>query len=362
MTSRVQLWRKKYQHIIMPVALIGGFVVDIFTLNRIDQFFDNALLIFHLVVVGSTIALLFSRDTSFGRKFLSPKRIGWLQAAMVFSFGALFSGFIIFYTRSGSLLTSWPFVLCMLVLMLSTEFRKRYFNKLTLQILIFYLAIVSWIIFFIPVLIKKMGPWVFVFSTLVSFGILLVYLKLLKRINLNRFKMYKKKILVSTLILLGFFNLLYFTNIIPPIPLSMKFDAVYYNVEKIDAGGYKATYQAAPWYQFWQKRDGDMQWRDGEDLFVFTQVFAPTNLNTTIRHLWQEYDRANRRWITRDTIDLPITGGRNDGYRGFTRKENLAYGKWRVRTETTHGQTLGITKFSVVPPESGHQKIMVEEL
>lgn len=158
----------KYKAFIMPLALVGGFLLDIFTLNRIDRIFDNALLMSHLLVVGTTIALLFSRDTPFGRRFLSHQKIAWLQTAMVFSFGALFSGFIIFYTRSGSLLISWPFILSMLLLMLSTEFRKRYFNKLTLQIIIFYLALLSWSIFFVPVVIKKMGPWVFVLSTLVS--------------------------------------------------------------------------------------------------------------------------------------------------------------------------------------------------
>lgn len=354
--------KKKYEHIIMPIALIGGFLLDIFTLNRIDQIFDNALLIFHLLVVGTTIALLFSRDTSFGRRLLSEKRIGWLQTAMVFSFGALFSGFIIFYTRSGSLLTSWPFILSMLILMLSTEFRKRYFNKLTLQILIYYLAILSWIIFFIPVIIKKMGPWVFVTSTFLSLIFISFYLVLLEKINPSRFAMYRKKMIGSISFLVILFNILYFSNIIPPIPLSLKFDAVYYEVEKIRVGEYRATYQPAAWYQFWQQRNRNMQWRTGEDLYVFTQVFAPTNLNTTIRHLWQEYDSANRRWVTRDTIDLAITGGRGDGYRGFTKKENLSYGTWRVRTETIHGQTLGIIRFSIVPHESGIQKLITEEL
>lgn len=346
----------------MPVALIGGFLLDIFTLNRIDQIFDNALLITHLVVVGTTIALLFSRETSFGKKFLSEKRISWLQTAMVFSFGALFSGFIIFYTRSGSLLTSWPFILSMLILMLSTEFRKRYFNKLSLQILIYYLAILSWIIFFVPVVIKKMGPWVFVLSTILSLVIISFYLFILKRINPTRFVMYRKKIISYILALVVLFNVLYFTNIIPPIPLSLKFDAVYYDITKIKEGEYRATYEASDWYRFWQPRTRDMQWRSGEDIYVFTQVFAPTNLNTTIRHLWQEYDVANRRWVTRDTIDLAISGGRKDGYRGFTKKENLSYGTWRVRSETTHGQTLGIIKFSIVRPTSGSQNLIVEEL
>lgn len=41
MKGRISHLHKKYQHIIMPVALVGGFILDIFTLNRIDQIFDN---------------------------------------------------------------------------------------------------------------------------------------------------------------------------------------------------------------------------------------------------------------------------------------------------------------------------------
>jgi hypothetical protein len=168
MKKRIRAIKERYQNIIMPLALVGGFILDIFTLNQIDQTFDNALLIFHLCVTGTTIAILFSQGTSLGNKILNEKIIYRLQTVMVFSFGALFSGFVIFYTRSGSLLTSWPFIVAMLVLMLGTEFKKKYFYRLRLQIIIFAVAIVSWSIFFVPVVIKKMGSWVFLLSTLVS--------------------------------------------------------------------------------------------------------------------------------------------------------------------------------------------------
>ncbi|MCI5051084.1 MAG: DUF2914 domain-containing protein [Candidatus Pacebacteria bacterium] len=360
MRKRAQELTHKYNHIIMPTALIGGFIFDIFTLNRIDQVFDNAILITHLLVVTTTIALLFSRETFFGKKFLSQKRVHYLQTAMVFSFGALFSGFIIFYTRSGSLLTSWPFILSMLLLMLGTEFRKRYFERLTLQIVIFYLAIISWTTFFIPVVVKEMGDLVFLLSTFISLVFIAGFFLLLRKINPVKFKLFGKKLIRSVAIILFTFNLLYFLNIIPPIPLSLKYQAVYYDVERLYPG-YAAQYEKTAWYNFWRKRSRDMYWRPGEDIFMFTQVFAPTNLETDINHEWEFYDEANRRWITKDTITLSISGGRAEGYRGFSRKTNLEYGTWRVKTSANR-KDLGVLIFEVEPHGPKLRKLVTEEL
>jgi hypothetical protein len=360
MKKRFAELTNKYQHIIMPAALVGGFILDIFTLNRIDQIFDNVILITHLIVVATTIVLLFSRETLFGKRFLSLQRIAWLQTAMVFSFGALFSGFIIFYTRSGSLLTSWPFILAMFLLMLGTEFRKKYFEKLRLQIVIFYLAIISWMTFFIPVVFKKMGDDIFLLSTFASLIVIGLFFILLKKINPLKFNLNKKKLVHSVTLILLVFNLFYFLNIIPPIPLSLKYQAVYYEVSR-SGSGYRAQYEETMWYNFWQKRSRTMYWRAGEDIFVFTQVFAPTDLETQIDHEWEWYDQQNRRWETRDIISLPITGGRANGYRGFSKKKSLSYGKWRVKT-STNGKTLGILFFDIEPYGSIIRELITEEL
>lgn len=360
MKRKVSELKNKYQHIIMPVALIGGFILDIFTLNRIDQIFDNVILIVHLLIVSSTIIFLFSRETNFGKKFLKPKRVEWLQAAMVFSFGALFSGFIIFYTRSGSLLTSWPFILSMVLLMLGTEFRKKYFEKLTLQIIIFYLAIISWITFFIPVVFKKMGDGVFLFSTLASLIFIGLFFILLRKINPIRFNLYRNKLIKSVLIILVVFNSLYFLNIIPPIPLSLKYQAVYYEVQKLNPG-YSAQFERTSWYNIFRKRSRVMYWRPGEDLYFFTQVFAPTDLRTKIDHEWEFYNVDKRRWEKRNTISLSISGGRADGYRGFSKKESLEHGTWRVRT-STNGKNLGVLRFEIKPYGPKLRKLVTEEL
>lgn len=360
MKQKVVELKNKYQHIIMPAALVGGFILDIFTLNRIDQIFDNAILITHLVIVFTSVILLFSQGTKFGKKFLIGRRTQWLQTIMVFSFGALFSGFIIFYTRSGSLLTSWPFVLAMLLLMLGTEFRKKYFEKLTLQIIILYVALISWLTFFVPVVVRKIGDDIFILATIISLVMIGLFLLGLRKINPARFNLYKKKLIQSIIIIVVVFNALYFTNIIPPIPLSLKYQAVYYEVDRLYPG-YRAQYEETAWYNFWQKRSRDMYWRSGEDIYVFTQVFAPTQLTTTIHHEWEFYNENSRRWELKDSIPIRIAGGRSSGYRGFSKKQSLAHGKWKVKT-SINGKNLGVLFFNIEPYGPKLRKLVTEEL
>jgi len=304
---------------------------------------------------------LFSRGTNFSQKYLSEKRIYWLETLMVFSFGALFSGFIIFYTRSGSLLTSWPFILAMIALMLGTEFRKKYFYRLRLQIIIYGVAITSWSIFFVPVVIKKMGSGIFLLSTVVSALLITGFLYLLQVINKQRLHPHRGKIIIQIIAVLLLFNVLYFTRILPPIPLSLKYQAVYYEVER-SYPGYTAQYEKTDWYNIFQKRTNEMYWRNGEDIYVFTQVFAPTELTTIIQHVWEFYNPDTRRWEERDVIPLSIRGGRSDGYRGFSKKAVLEYGTWRVKTQTTNRQTLGVKKFSIVPYGPDIRELVTEEL
>jgi hypothetical protein len=186
-------------------------------------------------------------------------------------------------------------------------------------------------------------------------------LLLLKIINKKRLKKHLKKIILNIISIIIVFNILYFTNIIPPIPLSLKYKAVYYEVTK-NYPGYQAQYEKTPWYNFFQKRSTNMYWKEGEDIFVFTQIFAPTNLETIIHHDWEYFNEETRRWEKRTTIKLQITGGRKDGYRGFSKKTNLEYGTWRVRAKSNDNKTIGSVRFDIEPYGSAIRELVIEEL
>lgn len=79
-------------------------------------------------------------------------------------------------------------------------------------------------------------------------------------------------------------------------------------------------------------------------LYAFTAINAPRGLDERIFHVWlrdgQEIER----------IPLNIHGGREAGYRAWTRKRNFpatVQGHWQVRVVTEGGQLLGILRFEV---------------
>jgi hypothetical protein len=79
-------------------------------------------------------------------------------------------------------------------------------------------------------------------------------------------------------------------------------------------------------------------------LYAYTSINAPRGLNERIYHVW----RHNGEEIER--IALDIRGGREEGYRAWTHKQNFppdVLGKWQVRVLTEDGQMIGVLRFEV---------------
>jgi len=82
-----------------------------------------------------------------------------------------------------------------------------------------------------------------------------------------------------------------------------------------------------------------------QGLFAYTAINAPRGLNERIYHVW----RHNGREVER--IALDIQGGRKQGYRAWTHKQNFpsdVAGRWQVQVLTEAGQMLGVLRFKVV--------------
>ncbi len=79
-------------------------------------------------------------------------------------------------------------------------------------------------------------------------------------------------------------------------------------------------------------------------LYAYTSINAPRGLNERIYHVW----RHNGEEVER--IALDIKGGREEGYRAWTHKQNFppdVLGKWQVRVLTEDGQMIGVLRFDV---------------
>jgi hypothetical protein len=95
-------------------------------------------------------------------------------------------------------------------------------------------------------------------------------------------------------------------------------------------------------------------------VFVYSAVFAPVGLSTTIVHHWQRYDGRHRRWTPVSDVAFRIQGGRDAGYRGYSVFSKATPGQWRVDITTADDRPLGRVRFAVAagPPPSTIAKVL----
>jgi len=79
-------------------------------------------------------------------------------------------------------------------------------------------------------------------------------------------------------------------------------------------------------------------------LYAYTAINAPRGLEERIYHVWRHDGKEV------DRIALDIHGGRKEGYRAWTHKQNFpqdVVGRWQVRVLTEDGQMIGVLRFVV---------------
>jgi hypothetical protein len=143
------------------------------------------------------------------------------------------------------------------------------------------------------------------------------------------------------------FNLLYFTNSIPPIPLALKSAGVYHSILRDLEGSYVGQAEQTSWQERFSLRTSVYHHKANEPIYFYSAIFAPIELTQPIYHEWQYFDKAQDEWVTSTRVTFPIVGGRERGYRAYSTKTAISPGRWRVLVATGRGQLLGRTTFVV---------------
>lgn len=331
----------------LTVAFLLGFVIDNLTLNRVDQVFDNIILLTYVVLAAAALLLLYAGTAGKLGEHYSPVVRKYAPLGVQFAFGGLLSGMLIFYGRSGALVESWPFLTVILAAIYFNETITNRTERLIYNLAIFFIGLMSYTVLVIPVLTGVMGPWIFIASGLLALMLMYGYLMALYRI-IPHFMELQAKIVVFTIgtVFVGF-NFLYFTNIIPPIPLSLKDVGIYHSVIRLENDRYQLKYEEGRWWQFFRDSDTTFHPQPGGNVYCFAKVFAPTRLATDIVHNWEFKNPATGDWESYARLPYAIQGGRSDGYRGYTLIRNWQDGQWRCSVETARGQVLGRERFTV---------------
>lgn len=82
-----------------------------------------------------------------------------------------------------------------------------------------------------------------------------------------------------------------------------------------------------------------------QGLYAYTAVNAPLGLQERIWHVWLHDG------VEVDRIAIDIRGGRQEGYRAWTHKQNFPLhpeGRWQVKVLTDAGQMIGMLRFRVL--------------
>lgn len=336
----------QFERPISSLSLILGFIFDILTLKRVDTLFENLWILGHLIVIGVFIILIHKKEEEVGSEKDPGRAHFWYVNILQFFFGGILSTFLVFYFRSADIFVTWPFIILLSLAFIANESFKRHYIKLSFQISLFFLSIYSFLIFLVPVIMHKIGIWIFLLSGLLSLIIIALFIETLFYFTKNKFE--SNRIILRYLIF-GIFllvNLLYFTNLIPPIPLSLKDAGIYHFVERNTEGNYDVTYENYGWKRYF-KLYPDFKQVQGAPIYAFSSIFSPKNLNLKIIHEWQ-HNGFEGHWINVSAIELPVVGGRDGGFRTYSARTNLEPGKWRVNIKTQSGQTIGRLRFNII--------------
>lgn len=343
-TQELIYWYERY---VSPLSLVAGFLVDNFILlRRVDLLQTQLLLGSYLAVAAGGITLINALERGRIRWGWAIRAAPFIPVIVQFSFGGLFSGYLALYGRSAGFAASWIFVLLVAALLIGNErFRKRYL-RFSFQMSIYFTVLFSYLIFALPILFRAIGPTTFIISGIASVAALALLMRIQKFVVPDLVRKERTRVARAVAVIYVVFNVLYFSNIIPPLPLALKEAGVYHGVTKIGAE-YHLLAEPQPWYVRLLSYNVVFHTSLGETAYAYSAVFAPSGLTTTIVHEWQRYDEGTREWVTASVQSFPIYGGRDGGYRGWSEKSGLTPGRWRVNVETQYGQLVGRVSFRV---------------
>lgn len=337
---------------------LGGFFFDILTLSDIDDLLGITQQVVYLLILGSILYYDFLDDNGFFK--ISPrleKVWNYRQPILHFFLGSLLSVYSLFFLKSASIFTSIVFVLLLLGLMIANELKTVQQSKIDIKVGLYVICVFSFFSMTVPVILGFVGVLPFMISVIFTGAVLYgVYHLLLKRVQ--NVKILMRRILAPGMGVLALFVLFYFVGWIPPVPLSIQNMGIYHMIEKSE-GKYILSHENSLW-TFWRSGDQEFTAEPNDKIYFFAEIYSPARFSDSVVLHWYFKD-PRQGWITTDRIPMGISGGRRNGYRGYSTKQNYAAGEWRISVETTDGREIGriyfdVTKVPTNNPERAFRK------
>lgn len=331
---------QKY-HIRFDIGIfVFGFLFDIVTLSRVDDPLFILQQVVYFVLLASILIL--------SQKGYSPKW-RWLAKAwefrdFIFHFflGSLLSVYTLFFFKSASFSASLGFVAFISILLIVNELPRFQAFGEPVKWGLLSLCLLSFFSILVPIVVGNINALVFLLGVIVTaFTLIAVWKYIFKPMGGEA----SNHFLISTLSVVALYVGLYFLNMVPPVPLAVEYIGIYHRVEK-DSGQFHLYFERPEW-KFWQNGAQTFLSRPGDQLNVYARVFSPAGFRDKIYLEWY-WKNARGHWEKQDRIPLNISGGRDQGFRGYARKANYQPGRWQVRVMSSDLREMGRLSFEVI--------------
>lgn len=342
--ARVHSFRERHKVLEHAAFFLGGFTFDVSVLDRIDHVptliqhgaYLVALLV--LVLVDQRHALVGDLPAWL------VKRLGWAENVTHFLLGTLLNAFTVFYFKSASGLTAFLFLSVLFVLLALNELPRLRARGPVVRVALYSFCITSYLAYLFPVIAGYLGRSLFVLAAACSSGVVGVLAVVLGRWRPDARDKVRRALLPAAA-MQALLVALYLLKLLPPVPLAVQFMGIYHQVDVQKDGSYRLLHQRPEW-KFWQHGDTHFLAREGDRIYCFVRVFAPHRFKHRIRIHWF-YDDPSTGWSPKDAIELPVVGGRDQGFRGYAYKKIYEPGQWRVDVETDDGRDIGSLRFTL---------------
>jgi len=344
--GRVKRFYHDHEALCTASFFAAGFLFDTLFVGRIDRIHN----VVHQAIYLSLCAWLTGLEVREHQgAFAPPTRLAtawrYHEAATHFMLGTLLNIYTLFYFKSASLAASLAFLAFWGALLGVNELRPFPGSATTLRMTLFSLCLVSYFGYLVPMLAHEIGPWIFLASLAASGAVVAVLAWRLGRRLREQPRAAWRMVAAPFACVAAAFAALYFAKLIPPVPLSLSDIGIYHDAKR-DGEAYE-LYSARSAWRFWEKGDQTFLARPGDKLYCFVSVFSPTRFHEELRLRFFRDDPA-RGWLPSDAIPLPVTGGRDGGFRTVSIKTHYQPGRWRVVVETSDERELGRLGFRVI--------------
>jgi hypothetical protein len=276
-----------------------------------------------------------------------------------FFLGTLLNAFMIFYFKASSGFFSFLFILGLAVMIVINELPRFRALGPVLRVGLLSFSISSYLAYLLPVVTGYLSSWQYFLAIAVGCGMTVGLWKMFRRFTHDPNWTFRRAV-APGLIVQGTLLLLYLAQVVPPVPLSLKYIGIFHDVKRAPAGEQRGAYQLSyveppsmwPHIRIFEFPGNVIFARRGDNAWAFIRLFAPRHFSDRVGFAWAYHD-PKQGWVDIGApFFLELRDGGEHGWPTFAYQAVAKAGEYRVRIVTADGREIGRKTFEVIADPS----------